>query len=77
MTPKTKDTTKTQKLKAMLEADRDLVRELLELGLQEILEAEMEQALAAGHLVNMTHPADVNPFILSCIARLQSATSPS
>lgn len=48
MTPEGKHTRKAAKLKTMLSQDRDLVRELLSMGLQEILEAEMQETLGAG-----------------------------
>jgi transposase-like protein len=48
MTPEGKHKQKALKVKTMLSQDRDLVRELLSLGLQEILEAEMQETLGAG-----------------------------
>lgn len=47
MTPEKKHTKRAEKLKALLSGDKDLVRELLRLGLQDILEAEMDEAIGA------------------------------
>jgi len=48
MTPEKKHRNKAQEIKSLLESDGDLVRELIQLNIQGILEAEMEQALGAG-----------------------------
>lgn len=48
MTPKMNDTKKkAQEVKAIIEKDHDLVLELIQIGLQDILEAEMNEALGA------------------------------
>jgi putative transposase len=48
MTPVKKHKTTAQEIKAMVSQDRDLMQELIRLGLQDVLEAEMEEALGAG-----------------------------
>jgi transposase-like protein len=48
MTPVKKHTRTAEEIKAMLSQDRDLVQELIRMGLQDVLEAEMEEALGAG-----------------------------
>lgn len=48
MTPGKKHKNKAQEVKAMLAGDPELVRELMRIGLQEVLEAEMNEALGAG-----------------------------
>ena len=49
MTPRKDDIRKkAQEFKTVLENDRDLTQELLRIGLQEVLEAEMDQVLGAG-----------------------------
>jgi transposase-like protein len=48
MNPQKKCRTTAQEIKATVAQDRDLVRELIQIGLQEILEAEMEETLGAG-----------------------------
>jgi transposase-like protein len=48
MTPVKKDRKKAEEIKALIAGDRDLMRELLQLGLQQVLEAEMQETLGAG-----------------------------
>jgi len=48
MTPGKKHKKKAEEIKALIAGDHDLMRALVQLGLQEVLEAEMQETLGAG-----------------------------